>query len=60
MFAWGKMCNDIRRQRKQNCWVLQASFLDCAERKFFVLVGELQEVVSKNGSQKSRALSLSG
>ena len=32
----------------------------CAERKFFVLEGELQEVVSMNGSQESRALSIAG
>lgn len=32
----------------------------CAERKFFVLEGELHEVVSMYGSQESRALSISG
>ena len=51
------MISDDRENRTAGSYRPPSS---CAGRKFFVLDGELQEVVSKNGSQKSRALSLSG
>ena len=49
------MLSDERKNRATGSCKPPAS---CAERKFFVLEGELQEVVSMNGSQESRALSI--
>ena len=51
------MISDERENRATGSCKPPAS---CAERKFFVLEGELQEVVSMNGSQESRALSIAG